>query len=104
MATDACRTLEVMGNMEILNHDHEDKEDGKEVTHDVCKAIEDMKEESRQEGRQEGRQEESNQKICIYVTMLMKNLNLTEEKACQVLEITPEDYRAARAAVMAHEV
>ena len=98
--------------MEILNHDHEDKEDGKEVTHDVCKAIEDMKEESRQEGRQEGRlegrlegrQEESNQKICIYVTMLMKNLNLTEEKACQVLEITPEDYRAARAAVMAHEV
>lgn len=86
--------------MEILNHDHEDKEDGKEVTHDVCKAIEDMKEESRQEGRQE----ESNQKICIYVTMLMKNLNLTEEKACQVLEITPEDYRAARAAVMAHEV
>ena len=28
MATDACRTLEVMGNVEILNHDHEDKEDG----------------------------------------------------------------------------
>ncbi|MBR6152162.1 MAG: Rpn family recombination-promoting nuclease/putative transposase [Lachnospiraceae bacterium] len=103
MATDACRTLEVMGNVEIINHDHEDKEDGKEVTHDVCKAIEDMKEESRLEGRLEGRLEESNQKICIYVTMLMKNLNLTEEKACQALEITPEDYRAACAAVMAHK-
>ena len=97
MATDACRTLEVMGNVEILKHDGEDEENenGKEATHDVCKAIEDMKEESRQEGRQE----ERNQNMCIHVTMLMKNLNLTEEMACQALEITPEDYRAAREAV-----
>ncbi|MBE5862510.1 MAG: hypothetical protein E7295_06625 [Lachnospiraceae bacterium] len=102
MATDACRTLEVMGNVEILKHDHEVSEkngEGKEVTHDVCKAIEDMKEESRQEGIKQ----ESNQKIYIHVTVLMKNMNLTEEMACQALEIMPEDYRAARAAIMAQK-
>ncbi|MBP5753883.1 MAG: hypothetical protein J6W60_13655, partial [Treponema sp.] len=59
----------------------------------------DMKEESRQEGIKQ----ESNQKIYIHVTVLMKNMNLTEEMACQALEITPEDYRAARAAIMAQK-
>ena len=94
MALDACRTLEVMGNMEILQYDDEDKEDdtGEEVMYDVCKAIQDMMEQSRQKGIEKG----IDQSLCIHVTVLMKNMNWTEEMACKALDVTPEEYRAAR--------
>ncbi|MBE5863789.1 MAG: hypothetical protein E7295_13195 [Lachnospiraceae bacterium] len=98
MALDACRTLEVMGNMEILQYDDEDKEDdtGEEVMYDVCKAIQDMMEQSRQKGIEKGIEKGIDQSLCIHVTVLMKNMNWTEEMACKALDVTPEEYRAAR--------
>jgi hypothetical protein len=87
-----------MGNMEILQYDDEDKEDdtGEEVTYDVCKAIQDMMEQSRQKGIEKGIEKGIDQSLCIHVTVLMKNMNWTEEMACKALDVTPEEYRAAR--------
>ncbi len=50
-----------------------------------------------EQGFEEGTRQERNQNICVHVTMLMKNMNWTEEKACQALSIAKEEYQAAKA-------
>ena len=92
---------ELLHSKRIMNlvtlKDKDEKED--EEMSVVGDWIDQMYDDGFNKGIEQGTKRERYEKNYVHVTMLMKNMNWTEEKACQALSIPMEDYRAAQAAM-----
>ena len=82
--------LGIMGERIELARIKETTEKGE--VYNMCKAFEDYKEEGREEGRAEGRREGEIEALQRSLENMMKNLNISLERAMKLLEI-PVEYQ-----------